>query len=57
MTRLEYTDASSNKFWEVVVEDTSRTVRYGKIGSAGTAKTESFADASAAAVSDVRFHE
>ena len=47
MTRLEYTDASSNKFWEVVVEDTSRTVRYGKIGSAGTAKTESFADASA----------
>ena len=57
MSMEHLNDASSNKFWEVVVEDTSRTVRYGKIGSAGTAKTESFADASAAAVSDVRFHE
>ncbi len=43
-TRLEFTDATSNKFWEVTVEGATHTVRYGRIGAAGSEKTEAFAD-------------
>jgi predicted DNA-binding WGR domain protein len=32
---FEFVDATSNKFWEVWVEDTRVFTRYGKIGSAG----------------------
>jgi predicted DNA-binding WGR domain protein len=33
----------SEKFWEIEVSGASHTVRYGKIGTAGQAKTKSFA--------------
>lgn len=46
--RCEFVDASSNKFWEVTVEGSSHTVRYGRIGSAGQTKEYSFASSAAA---------
>jgi len=46
--RFEYVDGTSNKFWEVSVAGCDVTVRYGRIGSAGTTKTKSHADAAAA---------
>ncbi len=42
MTRLEFNDGTSHKFWEIAVEGTSHTVRYGKVGSNGQSKTKSF---------------
>lgn len=35
---------SSQKFWEVGVEGSAMTVRYGRIGSAGQTKTKEFSD-------------
>ncbi|MGW4891533.1 DUF4132 domain-containing protein [Kitasatospora sp. NPDC004240] len=35
MRRFEYTEGSSAKFWEVAVDGSTVTVRYGRIGTAG----------------------
>ncbi len=42
---LEYSEdaGSSHKFYEVVIEDTSLTIRYGRIGEPGTSSTSTFA--------------
>jgi DNA ligase-1 len=48
--RCEFVDASSNKFWEVTVDGSSHTVRYGRIGSSGQTKEYSFASSEAAEV-------
>ena len=42
MRRFEYKDSRSYKFWEITVEGTSYTVRYGKVGSKGSTSTKSF---------------
>jgi len=39
-----YEDDKSSKFWEVTVDHTDVTVRYGKLGANGTRKTKSFDD-------------
>ncbi len=39
---------TSNKFWEIGVDGTEVTVRYGRIGTAGQSKTKSFSDSTAA---------
>ena len=46
---FEYTEGSSNKFWEVSQAGNMMTTRWGRIGSAGQSKTKTFADAQAAA--------
>jgi DNA ligase-1 len=46
---FEFTDGSSNKFWEVSQSGNSMTTRWGRIGSAGQNKTKTFADEKAAA--------
>ncbi len=43
-TRLQFNDGSSNKFWEIALDDLTQTVRYGRIGSAGQSKTKAFSD-------------
>lgn len=45
---FEFDDGKSSKFWEVAIDGTDVTVRYGRIGSDGQRKTKSFADAAAA---------
>ena len=45
---FEFSDGKSNKFWEIAVEGTDVTVRYGRMGSDGQTKTKSFADEDAA---------
>jgi DNA ligase-1 len=45
---FEFTDEKSSKFWEIALDDTSVTVRYGKIGASGQTQTKTFADAAAA---------
>jgi predicted DNA-binding WGR domain protein len=45
---FEYSDGKSHKFWEISVDGASHTVRYGKIGTNGTAKTKDFDDEDAA---------
>jgi len=46
--RFEVSEGSSNKFWEIEVDGSSHTVRYGKIGTDGQTNTKSFASAEAA---------
>ncbi len=46
--RFEFVEGKSSKFWEVSVDGCEMTVRYGRIGTAGTSKVKSFADAAAA---------
>ena len=48
MRRFEYVDATSSKFWEIEAVDAAVTVRYGRIGTAGTAQTKTHADAAKA---------
>ncbi len=43
MRRFEYSDAKSAKFWEIEVEKTSVTTRWGRVGSDGQSKAKSFA--------------
>lgn len=43
MRRLEYKDAKSHKFWELLVEGDSYTVRYGKVGTNGQTQTKTCA--------------
>ena len=38
MRRFEYSDGSSEKFWEISIDDTGYEVRYGRIGSNGQMK-------------------
>ncbi len=45
---FEFIEGNSSKFWEVAVNGTDVTVRYGRIGSDGQTKTKSFGDESAA---------
>jgi predicted DNA-binding WGR domain protein len=52
LRRFEYTDAKSNKFWEVSVAEATVTVRYGRIGTDGQTQVKSYestAEAMAAA--------
>lgn len=46
--RFEFEEDGSSKFWEVMVVDTTCTVRFGKIGSAGQKKPKKLASAEAA---------
>ncbi len=46
--RFEFSEGSSNKFWEVKVEDSQQIVRYGKIGTEGQTKEKDFDSASEA---------
>lgn len=46
--RFECTEGTSNKFWEVAVNDKEVTVRWGRIGTTGQAQTKAFADPAAA---------
>lgn len=46
--RFEYVDDKSSKFWEVSLEGTAYTVRYGRIGTDGQTKTKSAATEAAA---------
>ena len=45
---FEFTDDKSNKFWEISLEGTSVTVRFGRIGTNGQTQTKTFPDAAAA---------
>ncbi len=46
--RFEFTEGGSSKFWEVTVDGSSHTVRYGKIGTPGQEKSKSFGNPAAA---------
>lgn len=46
--RFELVEGKSAKFWEIAVDDTNVTVRFGRLGSDGQTKTKEFADESAA---------
>lgn len=42
MRRFELSEGKSHKFWEIDVQDTGFTVRYGRIGTDGQTRTKSF---------------
>ncbi len=46
--RFEFVAGSSAKFYEVEVQNSEVTVRYGRIGTNGQSQTKSFADNAAA---------
>ena len=46
--RFELAEGGSAKFWEIARDGAAVTVRYGRIGSGGQAKTKQFADEAAA---------
>ena len=46
--RFELVEGVSAKFWEIARDGRSVTVRYGRIGSEGQAKTKQLADETAA---------
>jgi predicted DNA-binding WGR domain protein len=48
MRRFERVEGTSSKFWEVGVEGSALTTRWGRIGTAGQSKAKPFADAAAA---------
>jgi predicted DNA-binding WGR domain protein len=48
MRRFERVEGSSSKFWEVEVAGSELTVRFGRIGTAGQAKTKALASQAAA---------
>jgi uncharacterized protein (TIGR02996 family) len=43
MPRYEFSEGTSNKFWEITLEGTSFSTRYGKIGTDGQSTTKTFA--------------
>jgi predicted DNA-binding WGR domain protein len=43
VTRLEFLEGSSKKFWEIAVEGNAITVRWGRIGADGQTQTKPFA--------------
>jgi predicted DNA-binding WGR domain protein len=45
---FEFVGGKSSKFWEISVDGTEVTVRFGRIGAAGTTKVKEFPDAEAA---------
>ena len=47
--RFEFTEGTASKFWEVSVQGTQVTVRFGRIGTQGQTQTKSFPDEAAAA--------
>jgi DNA ligase-1 len=51
--RCEFSEGSSNKFWEVAVSGNTHTVSYGRIGTSGQAKEKSFSS-EAAALADAK---
>lgn len=48
LASLVFVEGTSSKFWKIVVDGSTHTVTYGKIGTAGTSKTKSFDSAAAA---------
>jgi predicted DNA-binding WGR domain protein len=46
--RFEYVEGKSSKFWEIEVDGTDLTVRFGRIGTNGQTKTRTFGSADAA---------
>ena len=48
MPRYEFSEGTSNKFWQIDLTGTSFTTTYGKIGAAGQTTLKSFADEAAA---------
>ena len=46
---FEFTEGTSNKFWEVSQSGADMTTRWGRIGTAGQGKTKAFANEAAAA--------
>ncbi|NVB42435.1 WGR domain-containing protein [Pseudenhygromyxa sp. WMMC2535] len=58
MRRFEYKDARSYKFWEINVEGSSFTVRYGKVGTDGVTQTKSYpSDEKAAAEAEKKIRQ
>lgn len=51
--RFEFSEGTSNKFWEVKVEGEQQIVRYGKIGTEGQVKEKDF-DSAAEAKADTK---
>jgi predicted DNA-binding WGR domain protein len=49
MRRFEFKEGSSYKFWEIEVEGSSYTARYGKVGTEGQTQTKKFASPEKAA--------
>ncbi len=43
MPRYEFSEGSSNKFWEITLSGTSFTTTYGKIGASGQTSLKTFA--------------
>ena len=48
MPRYEFSEGSSNKFWQIDLSGKSFSTTYGKIGTAGQTTVKSFGDAAAA---------
>ncbi len=48
MERYELIDEKSSKFWEIDLQGTSYSVRYGKIGAKGTSSEKEFESLEAA---------
>ena len=48
MPRYEFSEGSSNKFWEIELQGNGFTTTWGKIGTDGQSKTQTFKDASEA---------
>jgi len=46
--RVEFSEGSSNKFWEVEVSGNEVTTRWGRIGTAGQTRSKTYADGAAA---------
>ncbi|WP_028973682.1 WGR and DUF4132 domain-containing protein [Spirochaeta cellobiosiphila] len=45
MRRFVFTDGKSDKFWEIELNNTSYTVRYGRMGTSGSEKIKDFKNA------------
>src|SRR5438309_249697 len=48
MRKFEFSEGTSNKFWQIDLSGNKHTVTYGKIGTEGQTKTKDFPDADAA---------
>jgi len=48
MPRYEYSEGTSNKFWEIELAGTSYTSKWGRIGGSMSSSTKSYGDAAAA---------
>ena len=48
MRTFEFKDATSNKFWHIVLAGNTFTVTYGRIGTTGQTQLKSFASAAIA---------